>query len=90
MSDALSGLPKTLIEERGMPSLGVAIWRKGENSDLVTTTVGEFLSRTENQSGRWLIDGGWGGPPGPIAVEWREGKWINLGFPPHDGITKAF
>lgn len=69
----------------------VCIWRK--NDDPLNDgsphdrrlTVGEFLSIPENQQGVWLIDGGWGGPPGPIHVRWDAEKkeWENGGFCGH-------
>ena len=74
----------TLANETGMPDLGVCIWRKGEiaGNRLFKGTVGEFLSKPENQSGTWLIDGGWGGPPGAIHVRFNEKTllWENGGF----------
>ncbi|MDE2101666.1 MAG: hypothetical protein KGL39_30750, partial [Patescibacteria group bacterium] len=75
------GLGETLSNERGMPGVGVCIWRPdGTEDHCVQTNVGEFLSRPENQSGTWLIDGGWGGPPGPIHVRWNGTDWDNGGF----------
>lgn len=62
---------------------GVAIWRPdGSEEYRISMTVGEFLGRPEHQCGAWLIDAGWGGPPGPIRVRWVEGEWENDGFPP--------
>jgi hypothetical protein len=86
--DSCRNLSDTLRNERGMPPIGVAIWRQGDRGDdvnYVTTTVEEFLSKPENQAGTWLIDGGWGGPPGPIHVDWDETAqaWINQGFCGH-------
>lgn len=76
----LCRLRKELIEERGMLLAGVAIWRRGEGAGpLWVGTVGEFLDRPDYQSGTWLIDGGWGGPPGPIEVDWIDGEWIDQG-----------
>ena len=79
-------LPQSLLDERGMFDVGAAIWRPGSSETAYYTrgkeTVGEFLSR--HQSGEWLIDGGWGGPPGPLRVKWDGNDWINLGFPPWD------
>ena len=81
----------TLANENGL-GIGVAIWRKSndalrheEPKELVRTTVGEFLSKPENQKGLWLIDGGWGGPPGPIHVRWNDKtqEWENGGFCGH-------
>jgi hypothetical protein len=69
-------LPKSLREEKGIPGVGICIWRKDRSVDFCgETTVEEFLSREENCSGEWLIDGGWGGPPGPIKVCWGGGSW---------------
>lgn len=76
-------LSKSLREETGMPS-GVSIIRWGVHTPCVKTSVEEFLSRPENQSGAWFIDGGWGGPPGRIKVEWHNGQWVDRGFPPYD------
>ena len=83
---ALRNLPQVLIDERGMPGLGVSIKRRDQKkSGLVTCSVGEWLDRPEHQSGGWLIDGGWGGPPGPIYVHWdqQSGAWVNWGFCGH-------
>lgn len=80
---ALKKLPETLINEKGMPNIGVSIWRAGDNGDTCRKcTVGEWLLIPENQSGTWRIDGGWGGPPGPIHVRWNESEqcWENGGF----------
>lgn len=85
--DALRNLPKTLIDENGGSFGYVCIWRSPKDDDDYARkcSVGEFLSKKENQSGTWYIDGGWGGPPGPIRVDWDEQNqcWINKGFPPH-------
>ena len=78
--ECLSELPEVLLNERGMPGSGVAIWRLGEPIHYIKDTVASFLLTTENQSDTWLIDGGWGGPPGPIHVEWIGDKWVNRGF----------
>ena len=83
----LRNLPDTLINENGGGFGFVCIWRKDDHGNSSRTcSVGEWLSRAENQSGTWLIDGGWGGPPGPIRVDWDEGAavWRNRGFPPWD------
>lgn len=81
---ALRALPVRLCEERGMPDVGVAIWRPDRSEEVMWHgTVGEFLGDPLRLSGRWLIDGGWGGPPGPVAVEWDGEAWRNLGFPPY-------
>lgn len=77
----LSSLSKKIVEERGMPGVGVAIWRRGEDrDDMWRGSVGEFLGRPDRQWGTWLIDGGWGGPPGPREVDWIEGEWIDQGY----------
>ena len=82
MNDPLRCLSKTLINEAGMPGCGVAITRRGAPTNYWSGTVGEFLSDPANQSGDWFIDGGWGGPPGPIGVRWNEvdHAWENGGF----------
>lgn len=67
---ALRNLPAALIAEDGGAYGFVCIWRRGEDAPPRRCTVGEFLSRQENQSGAWLIDGGWGGPPGAVHVRW--------------------
>ena len=80
-NEVTADLPANLRTERGMPGVGVAIWRKGQHDNVMQTcTVGEFLSRPENCSGEWLIDGGWGGPPGPLLVKWGDGRWIFRGW----------
>ena len=80
MTDALKEISETLRNEKGMG--GVSIWRRDRSEDYdFQGTVGEFLMDTKNQHGLWLIDGGWGGPPGPIHVRWNdEGFWENGGF----------
>ena len=49
-------------------------------------TVGEFLSNPVNQvvGKEWAIDGGWGGPPGPIVVRWNGEFFENGGFCGHE------
>lgn len=83
---SLQNLPQNLIDEKGMPGVGVAYkWLNGPKGGEVgyfQETVGEWLSRPENQGGTWLIDGGWGGPPGPLRVDWANGAWVSRGFPP--------
>lgn len=82
MSDALREISFTLREERGMGP-GVAIWPSGEacGDHYHDCSVGEFLSDPINQHGTWCIDGGWGGPPGPIVVRWhKDGYWENGGY----------
>lgn len=85
--DVLRDLPETLVAERGFPLEGgrcVWIGRKGgagqDENYRHGVTVGEFLSQPENQSGVWCVDGGWGGPPGPIHVAWVDGRWQSWGF----------
>jgi len=76
----LREISETLQAERGMGG-GVCIWRKDRSEDhFWPATVGEFLSNPARQSGTWLIDGGWGGPPGPIHVRWNGEYWENGGF----------
>ena len=76
-------LPAGLRKESGMPGVGVCIWRDDRSVEFCgETTVEDFLSREENCSGEWFIDGGWGGPPGPIKVHWNGKVWIDEGFPP--------
>lgn len=88
--DVLREIHPSLRDERGMPCGPereplCSIWRRGQVGDSPTyrcgMSVGEFLSDPQNQSGTWLIDGGWGGPPGPIHVRWHEsGYWENGGY----------
>ena len=83
MSEALRTLSPALIAENGGGFGFVCIWRIGEGGDNARKcTVGDWLSNPENQSGTWLIDGGWGGPPGPIHVRWGEADkaWENGGY----------
>lgn len=81
MSNPLSELPELLVNENGGSYGFVCIWRKGQKEDSARKcTVGDFLAKSENQSGSWYIDGGWGGPPGPIRVDWDGNKWVNAGF----------
>jgi hypothetical protein len=88
-SDVCARLPESLRRESGSPSIGVALWRPdrplGEPAKWHVGTVEEFLSRPENQSGIWLIDGGWGGPPGPLTVAWTGKDWENCGWWAGDG-----
>jgi hypothetical protein len=78
----LCNLPEQLINEDGGEFGFVFIWREGDSGGERTGTVGEWLSHPDNQSGTWMIDGGWGGPPGPIHVRWDElnSEWINGGY----------
>lgn len=79
---------KTLANENGGGLGYVCIWRKksddpkSEHDYTWKRTVAEFLSIPQNQSGTWLIDGGWGSPPGPVHVRWNEltKSWENGGF----------
>ena len=81
-------LSETLRKEDGGGFGSVVICRAkgdplGDDFDSARKcTVEEWLLKPENQSGEWFIDGGWGGPPGPIKVKWDGEKWINKGFPP--------
>jgi len=78
----------TLASENGGAFGFVCIFRKkGDPLDdgadhARKCTVAEFLSEPKNQAGTWLIDGGWGGPPGPIHVRWNEttSEFENGGF----------
>jgi hypothetical protein len=85
----LGQLPESLIAEDGGGFGFVCIWRLGVSGDSAREcAVGEFLSRPENQSGAWLIDGGWGSPPGPIQVRWNGVEWENRGHSfPTNGIA---
>lgn len=80
----LRRLSSTLIAEKGGDFGFVCIWRAGDTGDAARygVTVGEWLLNPQNQIGTWLIDGGWGGPPGPIHVRWNEIEkiWENGGF----------
>jgi hypothetical protein len=77
-------LPEELRNENGGPFGFVAIGRPGQNDDCYRhgVAVEEFLSKPENFGGTWLIDGGWGGPPGPVRVDWltSESRWQCRGF----------
>ena len=76
-------LSVALRKETGMRGTGVCIWRGDRSVDFCgETTVEEFLSRKENSGGEWFIDGGWGGPPGPVKVYWKDEAWHSAGFPP--------
>lgn len=84
--DVAEQIGKTLANERGGCLKFVCIWRlKGDPLDdgcshIRRCSVGEFLSEESNQQGVWLIDGGWGFPPGAIAVQWQGDRWKNLGY----------
>jgi hypothetical protein len=88
---ALRFLPETLIKENGGSYGFVCIWRmpRDGKESAMKCSVGEFLSCTENQNGSWYIDGGWGGPPGAIRVDWDQelSAWVNRGFPPYSGCN---
>lgn len=62
----------------------VCVWRPDQHTgeDARKGTLAQWLTRPENQSGQWLIDGGWGGPPGPVCVRWDEEthQWRNRGY----------
>ena len=79
---------ETLANESGGSFGFVCIWRKrGDSLDdgsdhARKCTVKEYLAKSKNQNGLWLIDGGWCGPPGPIHVRWNNKKqeWENGSF----------
>lgn len=54
-------------------------------------SVESFLSKPENFGGSWMIDGGWGGPPGPVVVRWDEAArcWDQLGYN-HPGLWVGY
>lgn len=82
--DPLREISETLLQENGGSFGFVCIWRKGDSGETARRmTVGEFLADPQNQSGDWYIDGGWGGPPGPIVVRWNGSHWINGGYCGH-------
>lgn len=86
MNDTLRKLSPGLIKEDGGGYGFVCIWHLGDNGPSARKcTVGEWLTMPENRSGTWLIDGGWGGPPGPIHVRWNEADqcWESGGFGGH-------
>ncbi|EPC6068888.1 hypothetical protein M8U49_06850 [Enterobacter hormaechei] len=80
MKTIFEQLGENLANENGGGYGFVCIWRKkGDPLDDGSNharhcSVGEFLSIQENQKGEWLIDGGWGAPPGAIRVRWNELK----------------
>jgi hypothetical protein len=78
-SDPCRTLSKDLRNENGGDHYGfVAISRPGQIDDgcyRYGVSVEQFLSEPENFGGTWLIDGGWGGPPGPIRVDWLDSKY---------------
>ena len=77
-------LPEELRNESGGLFGFVAIGRPEQDEDCCRhgVTVEEFLSKPENFGGTWLIDGGWGGPPGPIRVDWlnSQSRWQSRGY----------
>jgi hypothetical protein len=83
-----TGPCRTLSEELRNEDGGlfrfVAIGRPGQTDDCCRrgVNVEQFLSEPENFGGTWLIDGGWGGPPGPIRVDWlaSESRWQCRGY----------
>lgn len=87
MSDILRQIHPSLRNERGecVDTFILCIWRPGTTARSFAKgqSVGEFLSNPANQSGTWLIDGGWGGPPGPIHVRWNGEFWENGGYCGH-------
>lgn len=81
MENPTEPLGERLRKEAGMPGIGVSICRPGrDESHMWNGTVESFLLMPEHQSGTWLIDGGWGGPPGPIHVRWTGVAWESGGF----------
>jgi hypothetical protein len=78
-------LSQDLCSENGGSFGLVAIFRPGQLGDSVYrrgVTVEQFLCQPENFGGSWLIDGGWGGPPGPVRVDWLDSKsrWMCRGY----------
>lgn len=87
MRSIVEQIGETLAKERGGEYGFLCIWRKkgdplDDGSCVRNCSVEDWLGRPENQVGTWLIDGGWGGPPGPIYVRWNEDseEWENGGF----------
>jgi hypothetical protein len=88
-SDPCRTLSNNLRNENGGNYGFVVIGRPYRITDLDAddcyrygVNVEQFLSKPENFGGTWLIDGGWGGPPGPIRVDWlaRELRWQCRGY----------
>lgn len=76
-------IPKQILEEKGMPSVGVCFWREDRREPTKTAkSVKEFLEDPANQKGFWLMDGGWGGPPGPVVLKYHRfmGVWTFHGY----------
>lgn len=74
------GTPLASLNGKEMP---ICIFRIDRSIEISHKgSVEEWLSMPENQSGLWLIDGGWGGPPGAIHVRWNAFKheWVNGGY----------
>ena len=89
MTDHATDPCRTLVQglrsEDGGSFGCVAIFRPGQKGKGIYhhgITVDEFLSRPSNFGGTWLIDGGWGGPPGPVRVDWvdEESRWTCKGY----------
>jgi hypothetical protein len=84
-TDPCRTLSDGLRNEDGGESWPVAIWRPGRiGNDCYRheVTVEQFLGMPGNFGGTWLIDGGWGGPPGPVRVDWldSESRWQCRGY----------
>jgi hypothetical protein len=85
-ADPCRTLSDVLRNENGGDHYGfVAISRPGQAGDgcyRYGVTVEQFLGMPENFGGTWLIDGGWGGPPGPVRVDWlsSELRWQCRGY----------
>jgi hypothetical protein len=77
----LRAVPRSLLNERGWGG-ALCIWRPvgGVEFVLSGSSVREFLLKPEHQSGTWLIDGGWGAPPGPLFVRWENDAWTYGGY----------
>jgi hypothetical protein len=85
MNDPCRALSQGLRDENGGFYGFVMIWRRGQSireGYRRGVTVEQFLSHPDNLSGSWLIDGGWGGPPGPLRVDWldEEFRWECKGY----------
>jgi len=83
MDNIKKQIGENLFKEDGGEFGFVLLWREGSDETIKWMgTVGEFLDIKENQNGTWLIDGGWGGPPGPIHVRYNEttSEWEHGGF----------
>jgi hypothetical protein len=76
----LREISQQLQAERGIGGVSF-VSGDGSEEHFFKGSVAEFLLDPKNQHGLWRIDGGWGGPPGPIHVRWNEqGFWENGGF----------